>query len=288
VSVMIETNAFFAMFAVLILTIALMHMLVLMRFVREKTAAMPEEYFAQIYPGHDRQQSTEKFVSRYRLAHGAVALVGMLLLGWLTNYMTDSGWDKRWVLFPVLGYFVLQWLPMVFTAIAGIKHMKALKSFFAQQKRKAALKRRGLSDFVSPFSVGLALLAGVFCCGFAIFASSRLDVRLWFIGALVFDYGLSAITVYRALYGRKSDPFETHVGRLRTIGLRVRSTVYSCIAVALFMPCALAAVTFGLDQWMPFALATFLTAMTLITFGVFIARPGDLETNDRNTSEVAS
>lgn len=285
---MLETNAFFAMFAVLILTVSVMHMFVLMRFVRMKTAAMPDEYFAQLYPGHDREESTRQFVTRYRVSHAALASLGVLLLGWLASYMQGTGWDKRWVLFLILGYFVLQWVPMVVTALAGFRHMQLFRSFLAQQKRRAALKRRGLFDFVSPFAVVFALLAGLSCGGFALYASNRLDVRLWFIGALAFHYVLSAFTVYRALYGKKSDPFETHAGRLQTIGLRIRTTVYSCIAVALFMPFPLGAMTLGLDGWLPFALATFLTAMTLITFGVFIGRPGGLESHGPETSEVVS
>src|SRR5438105_8683493 len=100
-----------------------------------------------------------QFIARYRLAHAAVALLGVLLLVWLIAYMQRPAWDKRWVVFPVMGYFVLQWLPMIVTAMAGLRHMKVLKAFLTQTKRKATLKRRGLFDFVPRGVVWLAALA---------------------------------------------------------------------------------------------------------------------------------
>jgi hypothetical protein len=284
---MIEANAFFAMFAVLILTVSVMHTFVLMRFVRVKMAAVPDEYFAEALPTLDRHRSTEQFVSRYRLAHAAVALLGVLLLGWLIDYMQRPDWDKRWVLFPVMGYFVLQWLPMLLTAMMGMKHAKVLRNYLVHAKRKAALKRRGLFDFVSPAAVGLAAAAYLVFVPFAWYATDDSAARALFIGALTFDYALTAFCVYRALYGKKSDPFETHAGRLYTIGLRLRSSLYSAITVTLFMSFTLVALRLGLDPWMPFALAAFLTAVTVITFGVFINRPSDRETG-LDTREVTS
>jgi len=285
---MIETNAFVAMLVVLILTIAVMHMLGLMRFVRVKTASMPDEYFAQIYPSLDRNASTEQFVSRYRRAHAAIALLGASLLAWLVSYMREPGWDKRWVVFPVMIYFLLQWLPMIFTAMTSIRHVQALRNFLVHTKRKAALKRRGLFDFVSPIAVWLAALAYLLFVPFALYVSDDTAAQALFIGALTFDYALTAFTVYRELYGKKSDPFENHAGRLYTIGLRVRSSLYSCIAVALFMWFTMAVMALGFDRWMPFGLAAFLTVVTFVTFSVFIARPPGLETDGLNTTEVAS
>ena len=125
---MIEIYAFFAMLALLILTVSVMHMAVLVRFLRLKTAEVPDEYFAQVYPGVDRHQSTEQFVTRYRAAHAIIALSGALLLAWLFNYMQQPDWDKRWVVFPLVVYFVLQWLPMAITALRGARLWPAMAS----------------------------------------------------------------------------------------------------------------------------------------------------------------
>lgn len=283
-----ETYAFLAMLAALIVTVAVMHTVVLMRFVRVKTASMPEEYFSQLYPALDRHRSTEQFVVRYRVAHAAIAAMGALLLGWLVVYMQRPDWERRWVVFPVVGYFVAQWLPMFFTAIMGIKHMKAFKGFLAHAKRKAVLKRRGLFDFISPVAVFSAFLVYVLFVAFVVASQAEVATALVFIGAVTLEYALSALAIYKVLYGRRSDPFETNEGRLHTIGMRVRSSVYISIAIALFMAFAAAVTLLGLDRWMPFALALVLTLITFLTFRVFMGRPRDLDMDELGSHEVVS
>lgn len=285
---MIETNAFLVMFGVLVLTVALMHMVLLTRFVRAKTAEVPDEYFAQFSPGVGREQSTETFISRYRAAHVAVAVAGALLLAWLLNYMQRPDWDKRWVVFPVVGYFVVQWLPMAVAALTGFKHLKVFKSFLAQAKRKAVLKRRGLFDFVSPATVVVSALVYLLVVAYTIYTVDELAPRLVFIGAVSMNYALTILGIRKMLYGRKSDPFETHTGRLYTIGLRAKSSIHSATAVALFMGFTVATMRSDLQRWMPFALAALLTLMTFITFSVFTARPRHLQTDAADSNGVAS
>jgi hypothetical protein len=285
---MIETYAFFAMFAVLILTVSVMHMVVLTRFVRTKSAAVPDEYYAQLSPTADRHQSTAQFVSRYRLAQSAIALLGVLLLGWLISYMQRPDWDKRWVVIPVMVYFIMQWLPMVFIAIAGFKHLKVFKSFLLQSRRKATLKRRGLFDFVSPTVVWLAGLVYLLFVAFMLYAQIEPAAKLLFIGAVTFNYLLTMLTLYKLLYGKKSDPFETHAGRLHTIGLRARSSIHTCIAVVFFSTFTVAVMQSDLQRWLPFALAAFLTAVTLLTFRVFTAPPRGPDEDELHSNEVAS
>ena len=285
---MIETNAFLVMFGLLVLTVALMHMVLLTRFVRAKTAEVPDEYFAQFSPGVSRDRSTAQFVSRYRAGHFGVAFAGALLLAWLFEYMQRPDWDKRWVVFPVVGYFVLQWLPMAVAAVTGFKHFKVFKSFLAQAKRKAVLKRRGLFDFVSPVAVVLSALVFLLLVAYTVYAVDEIAARLVFIGAVSMNHALTALGVRKMLYGKKSDPFETHAGRLYTIGLRARSSIHSATAVALFMGFTVAVGQSGLQRWLPFALAAFLTLMTFITFSVFTARPRHLRSDALDSNEVAS
>lgn len=285
---MIETYAFLAMFAVLILTVSVMHMVLLTRFVREKTAEIPDEYYAQLSPTADRRQSTAAFITRYRAAHAGIALLGLLLLGWLFDYMQQPGWDKRWVLFPVVGYFMAQWVPMLVVALTGLKHMKVIRSFQAQMKRKAVLKRRGLFDFVSPLVVITSAACYLMFVALVVYLHMAPAAMLMFIGAVTFNYLLTAITLYKLLYGRKSNPFETHAGRLNTISLRAKSTIHSATAVALFMAFTAAVMRSDLQSWMPFALAAFLTIITFFTFSMFGPTRPRLQDDGLDSSEVAS
>jgi hypothetical protein len=285
---MIETNSFLVMFGVLVLTVALMHMVLLTRFVRAKTAEVPEEYFAQLSPGVSRERSTKIFISRYRAAHVGVAVAGTLLLAWFLDYMQRPDWDKRWVVFPVVGYFVLQWLPMAVAAVTGLKHLAIFKSFLAQAKRKAVLKRRGLFDFVSPATVVVSALVYLLFVAYTARTVDELAPRLVFIGTVSMNYVLTILGIRKMLYGKKSDPFETHAERLYMIGVRAKSSIHGATAVALFMGFTVAVMRSDFQRWMPFALAAFLTLMTFITFSVFTARPRHLRTDALDSNEVAS
>jgi hypothetical protein len=68
------------------------------------------------------------------------------------------------------------------------------------------------------------------------------------------------------------------------MGLVVRTSIYSAIAVVYFMAFTVVALQMHLDRWMPFALAAFLTAATLLTFRVFIAPRFDFDATEESLS----
>lgn|GEM_PF-2091100 len=101
-----------------------------------------------------------------------------------------------------------------------------------------SLQRGGLFDFVSPFSVFLAV------SGYLLFAAFVIHIQhhpflgfagLINLGAITLVYALNAFVVYTMLYGRNRNPFETHAGRPRTIGLTVKSSVCSCIVIVVYL-----------------------------------------------------
>jgi hypothetical protein len=66
------------------------------------------------------------------------------------------------------------------------------------------------------------------------------------------------------LYGRKSNPFETHAGRLHTIGLAVKSSVYSCIVIVVYLSFNFTLRLLDLQRWEPFALSSFFVVCALV------------------------
>jgi hypothetical protein len=100
----------------------------------------------------------------------------------------------------------------------GVRFNKVHKRSLLQRKRKAILQPRGLFDFVSPFIV---------------------------------------FVVYAMLYGKKSNPFETHARRVRTIGLVVKSCVYSYMACVAFVSLNFTLGLLDWQRWEPFALRFF-------------------------------
>ncbi len=73
------------------------------------------------------------------------------------------------------------------------------------------------------------------------------------------------------LYGRKKNPLETHAGRLHTIGLAVKSSVYSCIARRRVPVAQLLARLLDLQRWEPFALSVFFVICALLASMGFAA-----------------
>jgi hypothetical protein len=169
---------------------------------------------------------------------------------------------------------MLQMLPLLLTALMWLRYRKVYKRILLEVlegKRKAVLQRRGLFDFVSPFTVFLAVLSYFLFAAFAIYIPPSKGFLL--IGVLTLSYALAAFVVYKQLYGKKSNPFETHAGRVHMIGLQVRSSVYSCIVEAVFFSFLVTIVLLDINRWVPFATSAFMVITVLLSFMVVTATP---------------
>jgi len=94
--------------------------------------------------------------------------------------------------------------------------------------------------------------------------------------------------VYGVLYGKKTKPFETHADRVRTIGLVVKSCVYSCIACVAFVSLNLTLGLVGLKRWEPFALSVFFVITALLGLMGMMAPPRTPESGSPNVGEQVS
>ena len=263
---MTEVYAFLAAFTVQIL----LSVLGPARFIRRVQATSIPERLAQLYPGVDLSLRRERFVTRYRALNRGIAVLGLLLLGWLSHYMRRPDWDLRPVVTLVCVYFLVQTLlPLGLIVPRAIRFNKAHKrSELLEGKRKAILQRRGLFDFVSPFTVFVAVLS------YLLFAAFVIDIEhhrfpksagLIVLGIITLVYALNGFLVYSVLYGKKPNPFETHEGRVHTIGVTVKALVYTCIAGVAFVSLS---ITLGLlhwQRWMPFALSAFFVITGLLS-----------------------
>lgn len=165
-----------------------------------------------------------------------ITVLGLLLLGWMFSYLRRLDWNAGPVAALVAVYFMVQAsLPVCVVAWFGVRFNEVRKHSMLEQKRKAILQRRGLFDFVSPSVVLLAALSYLLFAAFVIYIRQHPFpgfAGLINIGGITLVYAIQAIIVHAVLYGKKPNPFETHAGRARTIGLVVKSCVYSCIAAA--------------------------------------------------------
>jgi len=271
----IEAYAFLAAFPVQILAMSVLYPVWFIKRVREQALGFPPELFAQLFPDVDLHRSVERFTRRYRALNAAIAVLGLLVLGWLFNYMQRADWGVGVVKALVSVYFIVQMVPLLLVALLGIRYRKVLAHSMADGKRKAVLQRRGLFDFVSPFVVGLAALMYVLFAAFVIYIEQHPFsgfAGLKSMLGITFVYALAGCVAYKYLYGKKN-PLQTHENRVHTIGVTVRVGVYTCIVSVVFVSLVFALRLLELQRWEPFALSVFFVITTLLCSIGLIAPP---------------
>jgi hypothetical protein len=265
---MIAAYAFLAAFTLQILVVSVLLPAWFIRYVRVQTTRVPAERIARLYPGVDLSSFQERFLTQYRALVAGLAVLGLLLLGWLFSYMRRPDWDDGPVEVLVTVHFLVAYMwPFAFLVWAGLRFNKKHKRSVPQGKRTAILQRRGLFDFISPLAVFLAVLSYFLFAAFVIYLRQHpFPGFAGFItlGGITLVYAVNAATVYWMLYGRKSNPFETHAGRLHTIGLAVKSSVYSCIVIVVYLSFNFALRLLDLQRWEPFALSMFFVICALV------------------------
>lgn len=274
---MIETYAFLATLTIQILAGSVLCPAWLIRCVRARVASFPDERFADLFPGVDKNASAARFATRYRALNMGIAVLGLVLLGWLFNHMRRPDWNQGKVPLLLTLYLLAQISPLVLIGWKAARSSKTLKSSLAHGKRKAVLQRRALFDFVSPLTVFLAGL-----CYF-LFAAQVIYIRqhpfpgfggLANIEIITLIYALNAFFVYGYVYGRNRNPVATHADRLYAIGVVVRICVYTCIAVTVFASLELTLSLLHLQRWRLFTLSVFFLITTLLaSIGVIPRRP---------------
>jgi hypothetical protein len=278
-----EVYAFLAAFTLQIL----MSVLGPACFIKRVQAMTIPERLAQLYPGVDLALRRDRFLTRYRAVNTGIVVLGLLLLGWLFSYMRRPDWDVRPVVVPVCVYFLVQtFLPLGLILPRIIRFNKAHpRSSLLEGKRKAVLQRRGLFDFVSPFTVFIAVLSYILFAGFVIYMQQHPFAQqhpfprsggLIVVGTITLVYAFNSFVVYGMLYRNKPNPFETHEGRVRTISVTVKTLVYTCIAGVGFMSLTLIIGLLHWQRWMPFALSAFfvITALLPIMWTLSPRQPG--------------
>jgi len=252
---MIEVYAFLAAFTVQILAMSILHPAWVSRYVQAKAAEFPAERFRQLYPGVDYQATLGRYLKLYRALNLGIALLGLLLLGWLFSQMRRADYDDGVGEALRLAYSMLQFLPLSIASVFAVRYGRLLKKL-PEGKRTAVLQRRGPFDFVSPVAVFVAVL------GYFLFVAYMFYIEQnpfpGFAGPLINIFGITLIyalnlfVVYKTLYGRKS-PIETHAARMHTIGLVVKACVYICILIVVSLSLDFTMKLLDLHGWEPFA-----------------------------------
>jgi hypothetical protein len=276
---MIEAYVFLAAFTVQILAMSVLYPAWFIRYWRAQATNIPAERLAQLYPDVDLGVAQRHFFTRYRALNTVIAVLGLLLLGWLFNYLRSPHWNDGLVKALVTVYFLVQvLLPLGHVGWVIVRFNQKHGRPLVERKRKAVLERRGLFDFVSPTTVLVAVLGYFLFAGFVIYIQQDpfqgFAGPLINIGCVTLTYALNALVVYVMLYGKKANPFETHAARVQAIGLAVKGSVYSCIVVVAFLSLDFTLVMLDGQRWEPFALSVFFVIVAFLSsIGLTASRP---------------
>jgi hypothetical protein len=290
---MIEVYLFLAMFPVQILGMSVLYPVRLTRAIRTGLKNIPAERLVELYPGVDVGQAYERFFARYRAVNTVIAVLGFLLLGWFIRYMQRPGWDEGAVGGMVTAYCLLQYSQFILIAWFTTRFNKVHRRLLREPKRKAMLQRRGLFDFVSPFTVLLAILAYFQFVAFMFYVARHpfpgFGGPLANIGIVTLTYILlGAFVMYWVLYGRKKDPLQTHADRMRMIRLVVNAYAWMCILIPIFGSLTVARQLLDLETWGPVAGTVFFLILTFfnLRIGRLTAPPRQPEADGLGSSPV--
>jgi len=198
---------------------------------------------------------------------------GFLLLGWQISHAGRADWDEGRAGLVATGYFFVAFgLPAILFVRLAVRFSKERGP--AEGKRTAVLLRRGLFDFVSPFTVFAAILIYFLYAAFLIYLVQHpfpgFAGFLTNIAVVTLAYMVVGVCVYITLYGKKS-PLETHASRRHTIGLAVKGLIYSCIVMVVSISLSHMFRLLDLRSWEPFAGSLFWAIFSVLSFMGFAA-----------------
>ena len=282
---MIEVYTFLAAFAVLIPAVSVLIPYGYLKSVRAWTRRVPVERFAELGIDFGREQA--RYLKRYRTHNVVLAVLGILLLAWLSSYMGEPGWNRNLVNMVVTGYYVLFLPPMLVVYRFQARHYKLLANAFPERKRRATLQPRALFDFVSPVGVFIAI------AGYFLFAAFVLYLRqhpfpgfggLTNLVIITPLYGFIAFQIYAKLYGKRS-PLETHEEHAQSMGVIINLYVYVPTAILIALSVNFALAMLDLRQWEPFTQATGYVLYSLVLFKVMSRSPRNPDANGFGSHE---
>lgn len=272
---MIEVYAFFAAFTAQILAMSVLHPVWLSKYARARASEFPAERFSQLRPGVDHNATLERYLKWYRMVNAVIALLGLLLWGWLFSQMRRMDWDDGVGEVLRLAYSMLQLSPLLIVAIFSTRYNRLVKQLL-EGKRTAVLRRRGLFDFISPFAVFLAVLSYLLYVAYVIYITRHpfpgFAGPLINIIAVTLIYVVNSFVVYRTLYGTNSR-LETHAARMHTIGLVVRASVYISILITASLSLSFTLKLLDLPRWEPFAGSMHFVFFAFLISMMFVAPP---------------
>ncbi len=192
----------------------------------------PQSTYPNLYP--EPVENYRNGLRIYKRMNIIIMLAGFCLIAYLLFSSRSGEWDRT----IVTALFFIQYIPILLVEIKYNQYYKLMRLTAKSTIRRAELNPRRLFDFVSPFSIGLALVVYIAFILFIIYVE-QFDFP-WFGGYLNVA-GITAVNLFFAgiilwnMYGKKKDPYQSYDDRNNQIGHISRQMIFLSIAVTLFI-----------------------------------------------------
>lgn len=200
----------------------------------------PQSDYPNLYPNYTegQEQRTKRNMAIFKAVNFGIAGLGLFILGAMigSGYTPDmKGGDEIFVMI----FFMLQTLPMIYIQLREVKYYKNMQKQFKNPVRKAGLKARKISDYISPFA--LITAGGLYLLWLIYFLSEQGAVTTWpievfFTVTLITGMNIAYILYCRRMiFGKKIDPYKADKDQHIMVKATVHVMVISSIMISVFL-----------------------------------------------------
>ena len=238
---------------------------------RHVLATYPPETYPKLYPRPIEHYKTAhaafKYASRFIMLLGFFILFAVMF--WVDHStFADHGFIS--VAWPA-AYGMIQFSPLMAVEFSEFSHFKQMRNANSASKRVADLRRRGLTDVVSPALLGMAILLFAGAIVFDLYAHDFTvtwghdTVQRAIVMTLT--NGLLACVGAWNLYGRKLDPHQSTEDRVRRISVGLKSLFYVSMALSVFIALSAADDIYNLDFVAAVIMSVYFQVIALLSLG---------------------
>ena len=238
---------------------------------RHVLASYPPETYPKLYT---------RPVEHYKRAHRgfkflsvAILLLGVLILFavmfWVDHKtFADHGFIS--VAWPA-AYGMLQFIPLMIVEFSELSHMKQMRTANSTTTRTADLRRRGLTDLVSPILIATAVLAYAGAILFDLyahdFAVSWGHDTVQRAVVMTVTNGMLVIIGAWNLYGRKLNPHQSADDRIQIISVNLKSLFLISTVLSAFIAVSAADDIYNLDAFDAVIMSVYFQIIALFSIG---------------------
>lgn len=254
--------------------------IILLSFIVPRKLLSRMQHMLKTYPPAEYPKLYPRPIEHYYIAHDRFRLVNNAILGvglfvlfsvmFLIDHSTfaDDGYISE--AFPA-AYGMLQMVPLMILELSEFSHMKLMRRTNPSPTRRADLKRRRVTDLVSPALIAVTVIvaAGSVLYDFYVhdFAVSwGHDTAQRTITLLVTNLMLLAVGLWQ-VYGKKLDPHQTSEDRLRRAAAGIRSLLYVSMAMSIFFVTAAADDVYDIDALDAILMSVYFQVIVLLSVG---------------------